>query len=99
VTDPHGCRHLLDDVLGEGFSILTTDPMPSQASPLRDPEGALRRWFAERDCTAVVVRPDRYVYGTARDQTEIDRLVEALNREIRGDCAQPVSTFSVEPGA
>jgi 3-(3-hydroxy-phenyl)propionate hydroxylase len=43
-------------------------------------------WMARLGAAAVVVRPDRYVYGTARDADELNRMVERLGRQIFG-CA------------
>jgi len=41
-------------------------------------------WMAQQDAAAVVVRPDRYVYGIARDATGLNRMVESLGRQIFG---------------
>jgi hypothetical protein len=32
----------------------------------------------------VVARPDRYVYGVARDRDGLNRLVDALSRDVFG---------------
>lgn len=41
-------------------------------------------WMARLGAAAVVVRPDRYVYGTACDANELNRMVERLGRQIFG---------------
>lgn len=47
-----------------------------------DPTGAYRDWFEANSCTAVLVRPDFYVYGTASRPSEIRTLVESLARDL-----------------
>jgi 3-(3-hydroxy-phenyl)propionate hydroxylase len=44
-------------------------------------------WMAGHGAAAVVVRPDRYVYGIARDQDELNRMIERLGRHIFGSIA------------
>ncbi len=44
----------------------------------------LAGWMTRHGASAVVVRPDRYVYGTARDRDALNRLVEGLGRHIFG---------------
>ncbi|WP_188189829.1 bifunctional 3-(3-hydroxy-phenyl)propionate/3-hydroxycinnamic acid hydroxylase MhpA [Nonomuraea sp. SYSU D8015] len=43
-----------------------------------DVDGTYREWFAEHGCSAVAVRPDFYVYGTARDATGCRTLAREL---------------------
>ncbi len=91
---PDGNTALLDDVLGEGFSVLTrpgASPdtqreaqalaaelgarwLPVSAAErtgsarvdgVVDVEGRLGVWFARHAADLVVLRPDRYVFGTA----------------------------------
>jgi 3-(3-hydroxy-phenyl)propionate hydroxylase len=67
----------LDDVLGPGPWLITREPAPaaprgaglrrfdldsdSRLAPFREP---LRAWLERRSAEAVLVRPDRYVFGT-----------------------------------
>ncbi len=39
-------------------------------------------WAAEHGVAAVVVRPDRYVFGAARDAHQLNRLVRAVVRQV-----------------
>jgi 3-(3-hydroxy-phenyl)propionate hydroxylase len=39
-------------------------------------------WMAAQGAAAVVARPDRYVYGIARDANELNRLIEGLGQQI-----------------
>jgi 3-(3-hydroxy-phenyl)propionate hydroxylase len=41
-------------------------------------------WMARHDAAAVVVRPDRYVYGAARDRGGLNRMMASLGRHILG---------------
>jgi hypothetical protein len=43
-----------------------------------DTGGVFGRWFDEAGADAAVVRPDRYVYGTAKDADGLSRLLERL---------------------
>lgn len=45
---------------------------------LEERDGLLSSWLKERGAVALVARPDRYVYGIARSEAELQRLVEAL---------------------
>ena len=40
--------------------------MPQTAGALEDLGGTYRAWFTAHSCSLAVVRPDWYVYGTAR---------------------------------
>ncbi len=44
--------------------------------------GIFRQWLHEHGCAAVIVRPDRYVYAAARDQTELNRLAHGLGERL-----------------
>ena len=41
-------------------------------------------WAESYGCTAAVVRPDRYVFGLARDAAELNRLVADVHRQVFG---------------
>ena len=47
-----------------------------------DLDSVYRSWFAEHDCAAAVVRPDGYVFGTARDAAELSGLLTELDRQV-----------------
>ncbi|HEX4091362.1 MAG TPA: hypothetical protein VHZ33_21835, partial [Trebonia sp.] len=47
-----------------------------------DGDGVYLAWFAEHDCAAAVVRPDGYVFGTARDADELSDVVADLDRQV-----------------
>jgi 3-(3-hydroxy-phenyl)propionate hydroxylase len=54
-------------------------------SPIRhviETEGLFASWVKQHACDAVVVRPDRYVYGIARDAGTLNALVERLDRTL-----------------
>lgn len=50
---------------------------------LEERDGLLADWLRERGAIALVARPDRYVYGVARDGAELRRLVMDLCAGIR----------------
>jgi len=74
--DCGGARHRLDDVLGRGAWLIVagrSPPAPTAVTPLivislENPRLAafhapLSTWLADHDAEAVLVRPDRYVFG------------------------------------
>ena len=61
----------LDDVLGAGHWIVCRDSLTTQRLSPFGP--AVARWMDEHVADAVLVRPDRYVFGTG----DADRLVSS----------------------
>jgi 3-(3-hydroxy-phenyl)propionate hydroxylase len=39
-------------------------------------------WMSQMRCAAVVVRPDRYVFGMAADAQQLNRLVAAVGKHV-----------------
>ncbi|MER5890934.1 bifunctional 3-(3-hydroxy-phenyl)propionate/3-hydroxycinnamic acid hydroxylase [Streptomyces sp. NPDC001941] len=56
-----------------------------RAAIVHDVHGTYRDWFAELDCSAVVVRPDFYVFGTANGSDAVTALAGELLAVVRGD--------------
>jgi 2-polyprenyl-6-methoxyphenol hydroxylase-like FAD-dependent oxidoreductase len=50
---------------------------------LEDVGSVYARWFAENSCSAVVVRPDWHIYGTARSGAELSTLLHTLTRSLQ----------------
>jgi 2-polyprenyl-6-methoxyphenol hydroxylase-like FAD-dependent oxidoreductase len=64
-----------------------TVTLGQSAGDLHDIDDVYAAWFATSSCSAAVVRPDWYVYGTARDQNELSETLERLSRSLQ---PQPV---------
>ncbi len=82
-----GRRRLLDDVAGPGWYLLSRGPADGaglarvlDATQLGDPEGWLARLLG--GAAAVLIRPDRYVYGTAPTTADVGGLLAAARRRI-----------------
>ncbi|MDD2546350.1 MAG: bifunctional 3-(3-hydroxy-phenyl)propionate/3-hydroxycinnamic acid hydroxylase [Burkholderiaceae bacterium] len=74
----------LDEAVGPRFALIGTADLLAQvdadlvAIEASEREPALRDWLAAHGCAAVVLRPDRYVLGVARNAAELQALVERL---------------------
>jgi len=51
---------------------------------LEETDGLFAGWMRQHGCAVVVVRPDRYVFGTVNDAVQLNRLVAALGRHVLG---------------
>ena len=47
-----------------------------------DPIGSLDAWFDSHGCSAVLVRPDHYVYGTAVDLDSVRELCQLAAADL-----------------
>jgi hypothetical protein len=60
---------------------------------VRDADGALTTWLRQCEVAAVLIRPDAYVFGSARAPADAVELVNALQRAIRGP-RKPIGVIS-----
>ncbi len=83
VLDHTGAPMCIDDLVGFRFGLITSTSPTGAAidrfrnelegrvlhigEGLHDPSGAITRWLTKRDATAVLVRPDHYVFGSSDD--------------------------------
>jgi len=87
---------LMDDSIGFAFALVGTEA--SLASVLPDAEalwadldvrviaesgGAVAAWLDELGVAAALIRPDRYLFGTAGDAGEVEDLLESLRAAIK----------------
>jgi 3-(3-hydroxy-phenyl)propionate hydroxylase len=75
---------VLDEVAGPELDWLTGAGGGRVVDGLADDE-LIARWMGEFGCVAALVRPDRYVFGIARDRDDIARLVDALRAALTTD--------------
>lgn len=83
-----GVIRRLDELGGPGWYLVTRSPAPAigfatvvDASRLRDPDGWLERLLAGNH--ALLLRPDRYVYGVAATEQDVGSLVESAERAVQ----------------
>lgn len=92
VRDGDGTRRL-DGLLGGKLAILSRGPsgLPLSLARLWEARGGVQIEIAEPGlgAWAAVVRPDRYIYGTARDAGELRVLVETLLDRLPAPVRQP----------
>lgn len=73
--------------IGGQCAILSgSDIPPADRSPnaiyLRAPNGDLAGWLARGDGRAALIRPDRYVYGVAKNEQDLKRLITEVTRRL-----------------
>lgn len=64
----------------------TEESTPQATVPVRflsETDGRFHDWLHRHECRAVIVRPDRYVYGTAASATELHRMILDLRKALR----------------
>ncbi|MEW2167456.1 bifunctional 3-(3-hydroxy-phenyl)propionate/3-hydroxycinnamic acid hydroxylase [Streptomyces sp. NPDC007084] len=82
---------LLDELAGTGVRVAALavrgeQPAAHQrATVVHDVHGTYHDWFAELGCSAVLIRPDFYVYGTANGPEAVTVLAGELLTVVRGD--------------
>ncbi|WP_267388213.1 bifunctional 3-(3-hydroxy-phenyl)propionate/3-hydroxycinnamic acid hydroxylase [Sphingomonas sp. GC_Shp_3] len=105
LTDAEGLSYLLDDVTGAGLRLFVAgDPVLDAASAdafKRLGGGVvsiealqsdtLAAWLAAHDAVAVLVRPDFYVFGTARTAAEVGPLLDAFLRGVGAPVIESVA--------
>lgn len=90
--------HPFDEVHGNGWRLVTIGaPIDAPAwfraiggavVALGDPDPVLARWFAERNTTYALQRPDFYVYGTAATPAQALDLLDDLRTHLHLDLQQ-----------
>jgi 3-(3-hydroxy-phenyl)propionate hydroxylase len=86
---------LLDDVVGYRFAVVGDPAVLSGTSDrtkelleslgvhvLEEFSGEVRDWVTGLGAAAVVIRPDRYLFGAAGDSAELDGLISALSTTL-----------------
>lgn len=96
---------LLDDVVGYRFALVATPEALDSAAPattellaahevrtVQADQGDVADWLSGLGVSAVLVRPDRYLFGTADGTAELDALVARL-----GAALAPALVAAAEP--
>jgi len=92
----------LDDVVGYRFAVVgnphlldAVDPATAEswtrlgAAVVRETPLPMRRWLNEHGAHAVIIRPDRYVFGVASTAAELDTLTSQLLAALSARQEQP----------
>lgn len=64
------------------LTLLADDAVPSKPDEIADLTGTLAGWMRSNGAKAVVVRPDKYVYGIAKTDADLTRLLHALRKHV-----------------
>ena len=72
------------DGLAEGSARRRGERLGGGLDPavIDSPGAEIEEWLAAQDAVAVIVRPDRYVFATARDETELERALDELAHRV-----------------
>lgn len=103
INPPMGDGRLLDDLAGGGWRLFKAAGTPPprldvlegldvkaiRIADLPDPEGHLARWFAEREVSFALVRPDHYVAARAATADALDAAIGAT--ALPGLLTQPAT--------
>ncbi|MFE6365693.1 bifunctional 3-(3-hydroxy-phenyl)propionate/3-hydroxycinnamic acid hydroxylase [Streptomyces sp. NPDC057806] len=90
--EPAQLSGLLEDLTRAGVRVVVVGERTGLPGAIRvhDVDGTYRDWFAELGCSAVVVRPDFYVFGTASEPGAVAELVGELLSAVHGAAAADV---------
>ncbi|HEX2316819.1 MAG TPA: bifunctional 3-(3-hydroxy-phenyl)propionate/3-hydroxycinnamic acid hydroxylase [Thermomonospora sp.] len=80
LLDDDRLRYL--ESLGTRLVRVVPPGVPSGPSTVTDEDGVYRRYLAEHSATAALVRPDFYLFGTARDAEGLAALVDDLRGQL-----------------
>ena len=70
---------------GQQVVVLSEPPLTSSTVPallVTERDGVFRKWLEELGAVVVLVRPDGYVYGIAKNAAELKRLVDGLHQAL-----------------
>ena len=86
----------MDDAIGFAFALVGTeaalaDVLPGAGSLWEDlgvrviaqSSGEVGAWLADLGVGAVLLRPDRYIFGTGNSAEDVDNVLEALRATIK----------------
>ena len=101
---------LLDDAIGPHFAVLGAARLFEQCEPavralwiamgvvtLADPGDQVAAWLAAHRAGAVILRPDRYIFGIAADAKALAALSRRLGLFCHGIEGQPVASAPAAP--
>ena len=66
-----------------GLRKIAIAPTETYPETLVERDGLMASWFDRHDCVAAIVRPDHYVFGTARTAAELALLIAELEARLR----------------
>ncbi|MBM0206326.1 hypothetical protein JNW90_27420 [Micromonospora sp. STR1s_5] len=79
-------RAVLPDELQPDLAVIrigSPDLGEAGREALPELDGVLGGWFDRHECCAAIVRPDHYVFGTARNSRELAGLNDQLRERLR----------------
>jgi hypothetical protein len=81
-----GVTVLLTDVLKQNSPIQTLQISNPQNHVLQERDGLLGAWLAAQGATALLARPDHYVYGLVCDGPSLRQLMNELQTQGMQSC-------------
>jgi len=71
-------------VYGVGLSLVISLITLADLQYFAETDSLFSGWMSELDSAAVVVRPDRYVFGAASDAEQLNRIIASVGRHVLG---------------
>jgi hypothetical protein len=89
------------EALGANFVTIRSEPSPEEApsNTVTDINGKYEQFFTSNGLSAVVIRPDFYIYGAARGASDLQDIVLLLlsDLSIQPEADQGNNELSLEP--
>jgi 2-polyprenyl-6-methoxyphenol hydroxylase-like FAD-dependent oxidoreductase len=78
-----------------GGDVVVVNPATGRAEAFTDVNGSYRSWFETNQCSAVLVRPDFYIFGAVRTGGEVNGLIREYDKSFAFETKIPATSGSV----
>ena len=75
--------------------VIVLDPTTGQSQAFADIAGSYVNWFEKNRCSAVLVRPDFYIFGAVQTGAEVNGLIREYNESFALEARVPATSGSV----
>jgi hypothetical protein len=75
--------------------VIVLDPTTDQVEAFDDVAGGYVGWFEKNNCSAVLVRPDFYIFGAVQTGADVNGLIREYNESFALETKVPATSGSV----